>query len=87
VGYALDFERCVRCGKPCPPERPSGVDATRGGLVCRSCGGGTRVLDAETRAVARAVQSGERPAMTDAQAATLNALVDDAMAAHAGFEG
>jgi DNA repair protein RecO (recombination protein O) len=86
VGYALDFERCVSCGKPCPPERPSGVDASRGGLMCMACGGGRRKLDAEARAVGRALQRGERPDVTPGQAETMLSLIDDAMAAHAGYE-
>jgi DNA repair protein RecO (recombination protein O) len=86
VGYALDLERCVSCGKPCPPGKPSGIDASRGGLVCRSCGGAARVIDADTRAVAIALQSGERPNVSDAQAKEILAIVSDAMAVHAGFE-
>jgi DNA repair protein RecO (recombination protein O) len=38
-GWGLDLERCVRCGKPCEPGQSAMVDAERGGLVCRACGG------------------------------------------------
>lgn len=86
VGYALDLERCVGCGRPCPPGKPSGVDGARGGLVCRACGGGRRTLDAESRDLARALQRGERPALRPEQTDVLLALIDDAMAAHTGFE-
>lgn len=86
VGYGLDLERCVRCGKPCPEGRPSCVDAAHGGLVCRACGGSSRVMDAELRAIGIAVQRGERPATSDVQAKELLAIVDEAMAAHAGFD-
>ena len=86
VGYALDFERCVVCGKACPDGKPSAIDAARGGLVCRACGGARRMLDAESRAVGRALQRGERVAILAPQAEALLALVDDAMAAHAGYE-
>lgn len=86
VGYALDFERCVSCGKPCPAGRPSGVDGARGGLMCRACGGGRRTFDAELRAVGQALQRGERPDVSATQAEAMLTLVDDAMAAHAGFE-
>jgi DNA repair protein RecO (recombination protein O) len=37
-GWALDLERCVRCGKPCEKGRSAYVDPVRGGLVCRTCG-------------------------------------------------
>jgi DNA repair protein RecO (recombination protein O) len=94
VGYALDLERCVKCGKPCPPGRVAQVDAARGGLVCHACGGARRMLSPELRAVAIAAQRGETPhetphetsEMTSAQADALLEMVDDAMAAHTGFE-
>jgi DNA repair protein RecO (recombination protein O) len=38
-GWGLDLERCVRCGKPCEPGKAAMIDAERGGLVCRACGG------------------------------------------------
>jgi DNA repair protein RecO (recombination protein O) len=68
VGYALELEQCVVCGRPCPEERPAYVDPARGGLVCRSCGGAHSVVTAEVRAAARAlgaertVPRGERTA-------------------------
>ena len=91
VGYALDLERCVQCGKECPPGRAARVDPARGGLVCSACGGGRVVLGAEVRAKAiageraRARRRG-RPPMTAADAEDLLVLVDGAMAAHAGFD-
>jgi DNA repair protein RecO (recombination protein O) len=86
VGYALDFDRCVTCGKACPPGKASGVDAARGGLVCRACGGGRRTLDGEARAVAMAFQRGERGQARAEHVGAVLALVDEAMAAHAEFE-
>lgn len=90
VGYALDLERCVRCGKECPDGRPARVDAGRGGLVCSACGGAHVHLDVRTRAIARAAQSGQPEellaAMTVADADVILGLAEDAMAAHAGFD-
>jgi DNA repair protein RecO (recombination protein O) len=86
VGYGLDFERCVKCGKPCPEGRPAKVDPARGGLVCRSCGGAAITLDAEARRVARALSSDEDVAPTTEQARLLLDVIDQAMSAHAGFE-
>ena len=85
VGYGLELDCCVRCGKPCPEDKPACVDAARGGLVCRSCGGASRVLEPALLAVGRAIARGERPEMTPQQAEELLALVSDAMAAHAGL--
>ncbi len=88
VGYALDLERCIQCGKECPPGRPARVDPARGGLVCSSCGGGRVVVSADLRvkAIAAANRSEEGPRMTPEDADHLLAIVDAAMAAHAGFD-
>jgi DNA repair protein RecO (recombination protein O) len=91
VGYALDLERCIQCGRECPPARPARVDPARGGLVCSTCGGGRVVLSADLRAKAIAAASrvpvaGAPPPMTPADAEEILAVVDAAMAAHAGFD-
>jgi DNA repair protein RecO (recombination protein O) len=87
VGYAIDFERCVRCGRPCPDGRPAFVDAGGGGLVCMSCGGARRTLSAELRAVALRAQAREPGlAMSPAQAAELVTIAEEAMSTHADFD-
>jgi DNA repair protein RecO (recombination protein O) len=87
VGYALDFERCVRCGKPCPEGRPAFIDAAGGGLVCMTCGGARRTIGAELRALALRAQAREPGlVMTPAQASELVAIAEDAMSAHADFD-
>jgi DNA repair protein RecO (recombination protein O) len=82
VGYALDLERCVRCGKECPPGKPARVDPARGGLVCSSCGGAPVVMSAELRGKALDPSA----PMSPAEAEEVLAIVDTAMAAHAGFD-
>jgi DNA repair protein RecO (recombination protein O) len=87
VGYAMDFERCVRCGKPCPDGRPAFIDAAGGGLVCMTCGGARRTISAELRALALRAQAREPGlAMTPAQASELVAIAEEAMSAHADFD-
>jgi DNA repair protein RecO (recombination protein O) len=86
VGYGLDLDRCVACGRPCPAGRPACVDPARGGLVCRACGGAATLLTPEVREAARAL-SLAATATADPQSARLVlGVVDRAMAAHAGFE-
>ncbi len=85
VGYSLEFERCVRCGKACPADRAGTLDLARGGLVCRECGGASFVVSAELRDIAVRAQRGERVA--DNVASALLAIVDRAMKAHAEYEG
>lgn len=94
MGYALDLERCIRCGRPCPEGRSAFLDGARGGLVCTSCGGARRTVCAELRALALRAQRGEDvasaspslPAMDREQAGELIDIVEEAMAAHAGFD-
>lgn len=87
VGYALDFERCVRCGKPCPEGRPAFIDAAGGGLVCMACGGARRTIGAELRGLARAAYaSGDASALGSGHAAELVEIAEEAMSAHADFD-
>jgi DNA repair protein RecO (recombination protein O) len=85
-GYGLELDRCVVCSRPCPEGKPAFVDPGRGGLVCRSCGGAAQVMPAAVRAAAQALAAGRIDAVADAHAEALLAIVDRAMAAHAGFE-
>jgi DNA repair protein RecO (recombination protein O) len=86
VGYALDLERCVACGRACPDGKAACIDPARGGLVCRACGGAGSVLLPDVREAARVLASGGPAAVTPKSADTVLGLVDRAMAAHAGFE-
>lgn len=103
VGYALDFEHCARCGKPCPEGRAAFVDAAAGGLVCMNCGGARRTIGGELRGIAarlsNARERGNQPsnergheaewlaAVTEAQANELLAILEDTMTAHTDFAG
>ena len=93
VGYALELDRCIVCGKACPALSAAYVDARRGGVVCRSCGGGSHhLLDGRTRALAADAQRADGsvadvPAwLDDTRAKQLAAIVSDAMAAHANLD-
>ena len=90
AGYALELDRCILCGKPCPAGAPAYVDATRGGIVCRACGGAARLLDGPTRELASRAQRADGPLRDRAPLPSVDAtrdllaLVTDAMAAHTG---
>ncbi len=87
VGYALELEQCVRCGRPCPEGRAALVDAAHGGLVCQDCGGASVRIGGALRAKAVAITAGDpSPDLEKEEAEELLRLVDIAMAAHApGF--
>jgi DNA repair protein RecO (recombination protein O) len=86
VGYALELERCVTCGRPCPATRRAYVDAARGGLVCQSCGGARTILEPKVRRLALAAQRGEDPELTREETEEILAMVDGAMAVHGDFD-
>jgi DNA repair protein RecO (recombination protein O) len=84
VGYALELERCVRCGRACPEGKTACIDAASGGIVCTSCGGARRTISGDLRALAAVVQRGERQALDREQALALIAIASEAMAVHSG---
>ena len=86
VGWALDLGRCVGCGRERPDGKPAYVDAARGGVVCSACGGAKRLVSPTLLTMAQAAQKGDSVEMTSAQAGEIIGLVEDAMAAHTGFE-
>jgi len=57
LGFAPTLDQCVACGKIPAPGRSASFDASRGGIVCRACGGGRLVLSAGALRRWGAVQS------------------------------
>ena len=83
-GWGIDFERCVSCGKAPAEGQAAAVDATRGGLVCRDCGGARRRLSGKERvALSRAASGGE---LDDDAAPLALDLVEQALRTHGGIE-
>jgi DNA repair protein RecO (recombination protein O) len=77
-GWGLDFERCVKCGKPCEKGRSAFVDPVRGGLLCRACGSARLKLSGAAR---------ERLAtlsLSPEDVETALDLVEQTLKAHAG---
>jgi DNA repair protein RecO (recombination protein O) len=83
LGWGLNLESCVRCGRPCSSGASACVDPAAGGLVCRSCGGARVVLSADRRARLVAAASGDDTALEGADAPTVIELVDATLVAHA----
>lgn len=86
MGYALELDRCIRCGRPCPEGRSAFLDPARGGIVCTSCGGARRTISKELRVLATRAQRGDEIELTWETAGELLDIVEEAMAAHAGLD-
>jgi DNA repair protein RecO (recombination protein O) len=84
-GWGIDFERCIRCGKACEPERPALLDPARGGLICRSCGGARLRLDGALRARLAEAARGMKSLETDDVDVALG-IAESALEAHAGLQ-
>lgn len=87
LGYTLDLERCVRCGKSCEPNRAAFLDPEAGGLVCRACGGGPVQIEGSARAAMLRVVAGDDVALSDLpEPDDVAGWVDSALRAHANVE-
>jgi DNA repair protein RecO (recombination protein O) len=86
MGYALELDRCIRCGRVCPEGRSAFVDAAGGGIVCTSCGGARRTISGEIRSLAARAQRGEPVVLSWENAREIIEVAEDAMAAHADFD-
>lgn len=86
TGWGIELERCVRCGRDCEPGRAAMIDAARGGLVCRACGGASRTLSGDERARYAEASTGAAGVLEEPDATTALRLVEDALRAHAGLE-
>lgn len=83
LGYALELEACVTCGRPCPPDQASCLDPVRGGLVCRACGGAALVLTAPLRARMVAALRHDVPAFAQQEANLVLDVLEASLRAHA----
>lgn len=83
VGWGIELERCVRCGKLCDAGASACVEPALGGLVCRSCGGARTVLRAELLGRLRRARAGEVTALDHGAAARTLELIEALLLAHA----
>jgi len=84
LGWALQLERCVRCEKSCPSNRPAYLNLAAGGIVCRACGGSGLILDPTLRA--QLLSLDDNPLLGDESGPNVLRIVDDAFALHAGID-
>lgn len=84
-GWGLELDRCVRCGRVCPPDKKAYVNATKGGLVCRQCGMAKTVLSGAQRARVAAASRGQLGELQAEDCEIALDLVEQCLAAHAHF--
>jgi len=83
-GWGIDFERCVSCGKLAQPNQAAAIDAGRGGLVCRDCGGARRRISGAERAeLSAAVEGGP---LRDETSLLALELIEQALKTHGGID-
>jgi DNA repair protein RecO (recombination protein O) len=82
VGWGLELERCVRCGRPCEPGASAYLDPSEGGLVCRSCGGGPVLLRGERRERWLRAAAGDREVLGSEDIRVALEVVEATLAAH-----
>ncbi len=85
VGWGLDLERCVRCGRTCAKDVSACVAPGEGGLICRACGGAPTLLRSDRRARLLDAVRGEPSKLGPADIEVAFALVDAALEAHGGL--
>jgi DNA repair protein RecO (recombination protein O) len=85
-GWGIDFERCVRCGRQAQPQQSASVEAARGGLICRGCGGARLRISASAREHMARAARGETDVLTASEAGSALSIVEAALGAHAGIE-
>jgi DNA repair protein RecO (recombination protein O) len=86
LGWALELEHCVRCGRACPSQSASTLDPSRGGLICRNCGGARVRLTAELRLRMYRAAQGDTSALGGDDAAYALGIIEQALHYHSGFE-
>ncbi len=82
IGWGLDLERCVHCGRDCGESSSAFVDPAAGGLVCRACGGARLLLREGRRARFLASTMGDDGALRGDDATAALELIEATLAAH-----
>ncbi|MDX2055918.1 MAG: DNA repair protein RecO [Polyangiaceae bacterium] len=86
TGFALEFERCVRCDTPCPEGRSSFIDPVRGGLICQKCGGGPFRISGPARARFVLTGRGALDSLIEEDLALAMNVVTRSLSSHVGID-
>ncbi len=86
LGWGMNLTGCVSCGKTCPPQRAAWIHPDRGGLMCRSCGGGPFQIAGAARQEMLLAAADDGLRLQPETAVLALKIVDRALGAHMGFE-
>ena len=84
LGWSPELQRCVRCGKQCPPGASAYINLKLGGVVCRACGGTGSVVTAAVRASVMALDDDEP--LDCAVGRDALQIVEGTLESHAGID-
>lgn len=84
LGWGLEVDRCVRCGRECPPGKAARLNPAAGGIVCSEHGGAPHLVSGELRAKLAAASNGVAPTFDGDEATRVLRFLDEAFDAHAG---
>ncbi len=86
LGWGLHLTSCVSCAKPCPEGRAAWIHPERGGIICRSCGGGPIQLTGTTRSELITAGRNDGVRITEDAALDVLRVVERALSAHLGVD-
>jgi DNA repair protein RecO (recombination protein O) len=85
-GFGLDFDHCIRCSRACARGQAAFIDARRGGLVCRACGGAARHLAGDVRQRLSRASAGQIGVLEMGDSEAALELIEQALRSHMGIE-
>lgn len=86
LGWGMNLTSCVSCGKRCPEARAAWIHPERGGLICRSCGGGPFQMSGAARHEMMLAAADDGLRLSDESSELAMRVVERALGAHMGFE-
>jgi DNA repair protein RecO (recombination protein O) len=86
LGWGLHLTSCVSCSKSCPEGRSAWIHPERGGIICRSCGGGPIRLSGPAREEMLRATQNDGIRMSAEVAGNVLRVVERSLGAHMGFD-
>ncbi len=82
LGWGVNLSTCISCARSCPPNKNAWIHPERGGLVCRSCGGGPFQVSGALRAELNDAQQGSSLPLSSEAIAIATQIIDRTLHTH-----